>query len=156
MKLETADNSNLVFHLGKREKVALCQLLDRYPLIPESYHLTGQWSAGDNHASQRLIEEALVEQRQENRRQLQSLLNSPERFISAGSGWQLTLSRAEADWLLQVLNDVRVGSWIQLGSPDPKTKKRLRLTADSASLFWSMELCGHFQTVLLAALVNPR
>ena len=41
------------------------------------------------------------------------------------SGLQLTLSGPEIEWLLQVLNDVRVGSWIALGSPDPESGKKI-------------------------------
>lgn len=155
MKLQTAAGENLVFILSNREKLMLCQLLGHYPRIPESYHLAKSPGAGAADASHKLIEEALAEQRQENKRQLQALLDSPDRFKSAGNGWHLTLSRAETDWLLQVLNDVRVGSWIQLGSPDPKSKQRFELNASTAASFWSMELCGHFQAVLLQALMRP-
>ncbi len=152
MKLHAAEGESLIFGLSNREKMMLCQLLSLYPRIPESYHLAK--SSGEVDPSHKLIEEALAEQRQENKRHLQALLDSPDRFKKTGNGWRLTLSRAETDWLLQLLNDVRVGSWIQLGSPDPKSKQRFELNADSAASFWSMELCGHFQAVLLQALMR--
>jgi hypothetical protein len=61
-----------------------------------------------------LIEEALAEQRSENKRQLQAMLADPSRFTERDGGWQFAMSHSDLEWLLQVLNDIRVGSWIML------------------------------------------
>jgi hypothetical protein len=50
---------------------------------------------------------------------------------------------------MQVLNDVRVGSWVILGSPD---KKPAELNATTAPHFLAMEMAGYFQMQLLEAL----
>ena len=76
----------------------------------------------DPEANQQLLDEALAEQRAENRRQLQALLADPRRFAHTETGARLSLSPAEVEWLLQVLNDIRVGSWVRLGSPDDKAR----------------------------------
>jgi hypothetical protein len=56
----------------------------------------------------------------------------------------------ELDWLLQVLNDIRVGSWLRLGSPaDPH---RLELTKNNWDDFVALEFCGFMQSVLLRSL----
>ena len=102
-------------------------------------------------SSQRLLEESLAEQRAENKRQIQAFLTDERRFEPAETGWRFSLSAAELEWLLQVLNDVRVGSWIQLGSPDEKLETKL-LNDKTAPHFWAMEMAGHFQMGMLAAL----
>jgi hypothetical protein len=55
------------------------------------------------------------------------------------------------EWLLQVFNDIRVGSWVLLGSPEDNIEAAL-VDADSARIFWDMEMAGNFQMQLLAAL----
>jgi hypothetical protein len=77
------------------------------------------------------------------------LLADPRRFQRTDTGFRLSLSRAEAEWVLQVLNDIRVGSWIILGSPEGEIEG---LDAKTASDFWAMEMAGYFETELLQAL----
>ena len=68
------------------------------------------------------------------------------------SGCHLTLSGPEIEWLLQVLNDVRVGSWIALGSPDPEQGKKIVFNEKILPRFRMMELAGAFEMVFLDAL----
>jgi hypothetical protein len=55
-------------------------------------------------------------------------------------------------WLLEVLNEVRVGSWLNLGKPDNLDRVLLAQDEANARSLWSMELSGYFQMALLAAL----
>ena len=57
--------------------------------------------------------------------------------------------RAEVEWLFQVLNDVRVGSWVRLGSPEGKPRE---VTIATAPHFVAMEMAGYFEAELLEAL----
>jgi hypothetical protein len=65
------------------------------------------------------------------------------------AGGRLSLSPAEVEWVLQVLNDIRVGSWIILGSPEERLPE---LNETNAPHVWAMEMAGHFQAQLLEAL----
>ena len=102
-------------------------------------------------SNQHLLEEALAEHRNENKKQLDAMLQEPGRFEDSPTGYRLSLSAGQVEWLLQVFNDIRVGSWLQLGSPDEKKGKRLRINLKNARYVWAMELSGHFQYVLLSA-----
>ena len=105
--------------MGQREKRLLPQILKLYPRVPPAHHvLSKSGRLPDREANQRLLDEALAEQRAENKKQLQALLADPRRFEHTETGARLSLSPAEVEWLLQVLNDIRVGSWILLGSPE--------------------------------------
>ena len=80
---------------------------------------------------------------------MQALLADPRRFGHTETGARLSLSPAEVEWLLQVLNDIRVGSWVILGSPEEKPAE---LNATTAPHFLAMEMAGYFQMQLLEAL----
>jgi hypothetical protein len=149
MKLVKATKSRLVFELGHRETRSLPQILKLYPCVPSAHHvLSKSGRVPDRVASQQLLDEALAEQRAEHKKQVQALLADPRRFEHTETGARLSLSPAEVEWLMQVLNDIRVGSWVVLGSPD---KKPAELTAGNAAHFLAMEMAGYFQMQLLEA-----
>ncbi len=149
MNVVRASDDEFVFHLGKREKKLLLDVLKLYPCVPSAHFKisnTGKLSDPEN--TQKLLDEALAEQRAENKKQLEGLMAHPERFKAQGHGWNLTLTPAELEWLLQILNDIRVGSWVMLGSPDPMPGP---IDATTTPHIWAMELCGYFQMHLLEA-----
>jgi hypothetical protein len=150
VKFLSAEGDDLVFELGRREKTLLLDILKLYPLVPPAHHrLSASSDAPSAEANQRLLDEALAEHRGENKNLLQAMLREPDRFQQTPTGFRLRLSPYQLEWLLQVLNDVRVGSWLNLGSPDENQGKRPRLSLHNARYFWAMELSGHFQQALL-------
>ena len=56
------------------------------------------------------------------------------------------------EWLLQVLNDVRVGSWLTIGSPEELTQLTAALNEKTAPYFWALKVADHFLVGLLHAL----
>jgi hypothetical protein len=72
-------------------------------------------------------------------------------FQEAGDELYLNLSGEQLEWLLQVLNDIRVGSWVQLGSPDTDTVRRGGLTPEEARAVAAMDMSAYFQSGLLEA-----
>lgn len=150
MRLLRSTNDLLVFQLGRREKDLFLSLLQLYPCVPSAHQpLSRSAPLAAQEEDQRLLDEALAEQRAENKRLLQALLSDPKRFKETETSCRLSLLRTDAEWLLQILNDIRVGSWLLLGSPDQKFEA---LTETTAPHFWAMEMAGHFQMEFLAAL----
>jgi hypothetical protein len=151
VRLSRKDKDCLVFQLHGREKQLLLHTLKLYPLVPPSHHLLSKNNdAQAAEENQRLLEEALAERRQENRRQVLAMLEEPQRFRETKTGLELTLTPAEIEWLLQVLNDVRVGSWLILGEPEPGDEPEV--TEANARYLLALELCGLFESSLLAGL----
>ena len=153
MKLIRADKGRFVFHVGKREKKSLSEILKLYPVIPAAYPRVSK--SGKDQAqkgSQRLLDEALAAQRLENKKQVLAMLNEPARFQPTESGFHLSLSAPQVEWLLQVLNDTRVGSWINLGSPDTEKGEKIPLNGKTLPHLWVMETAGHFEMALLDAM----
>jgi hypothetical protein len=150
MKLIQATKSRLVFQLGQREELLLLRVLSLYPCVPPAHR---QLSKGgrlpEPEANQRLLDEALAEHRADNKKQLQALLADQRRFTHMETGAQLSLSPAQVDWVLQVLNDVRVGSWVQLGSPE---ELAVGLNEKTSPHVRAMEMAGYFQAQFLEAL----
>ena len=151
MKLIRSDQKGCVFQLSRREKQLLLATLELYPLVPASHHRLSKRGKGPKaDENQRLLEEALAEQRKENRRQVMAMLNEPQRFRETKTGFELTLTSSQVEWLLQVLNDVRVGSWLALGEPEQGEEPKV--TGQNAKYLIALDLCGLFESVLLAAL----
>ncbi len=140
-----------VFQLSRREHQLLVKTLRLYPLVPPAHHrLSGQSNTPALAESQRLLDEALAEQRAGHRRRVQAFLSEPDRFRPSGSGFEFHLSEAEIEWLLQVLNDVRVGAWLALGEPEQGEEPPL--TQDNALYHFALATSGWFESELLAAL----
>ena len=153
MKLIRTKRDKLVFEISLSEKRLLFDVLKLYPLISATHHRLSKTAKSAKHdKNQRLLEESLAAQREENRKNVRAMLDEPGRFQAAASGFQLTLSGPEIEWLLQVLNDVRVGSWIAIGSPDPEQGKKILFNEKLLTHFRTMELTGVFEMVFLDAL----
>jgi len=136
-------------YLAKGEKALLWDLLNLYPCV-QGVSTAGRAQGGSPENTD-LLEEALSEQRAEAKKQLKKFLADEGRFESSEEGWRFLLSNSEMEWLLQILNDVRVGSWIQLGAPEEKLQLA-RLDENTAPHFWAMEMAGHFEMQILLAL----
>ena len=151
MKITRTAN-RFVFHLGKRDKHFFLELLKLYPRMPSAHQpLSKSEPSSQKQSNQQLLDEALAEQRAENKKQLDALLADKDRFKEKESGGRLSLPPGDVEWLLQVLNDIRVGSWVRLGSPEA-TLELATLSNLTAPDFFAMELAGHFQMYLLEAL----
>lgn len=151
MKLLRAGKSRQVFILSLREKQLLLETIKLYPLVPAAHHRLSRDRATPQSAeNQHLLEEALADQRESNRRQVLAILNEPERFREVKSGFELALAPGEREWLLQVLNDVRVGCWLQLGEPEQGAEPVVE--PRNVKYLIAMELAGMFESVLLHAL----
>jgi len=153
VKLIKTEGDNLIFQIGKRDQRILLEVLQFYPVVPAKYQpISKNTRAAAVEENQRLLETALTEHRLENRKRLEAMLTEPQRFQENEDGYRFTLSAAQMEWLLQVLNDVRVGSWLILGCPDEKHGKPFKLTERNSHYLWAMEMGGYFQSKLLEAL----
>ena len=150
---ETPSPHPLTFHLTAHEKVWLIAVLALYPLTDDTQHHITKSNRAEVQASQELLREAMAEQRNAYRKKLDQFLAPENLFQPQPDGqFQFTVTREQADWLLQVLNDIRVGSWIKLGRPEAEQLRALSLIETNTRHIIAMEICGFFQTALLEAL----
>lgn len=152
MRLIKTDKDKYTFEIAAKEKRLLCKLLELYPMIPAGYQKLSRATARPE--DQQLLEEALNAQRSQNRLQALALVNAKSRFRPNKNGYHLSLSHAQMESLLQVLNDIRIGSWLLLGSPEGPAEIFASLNDKTAPHFWAMELSGEFQMCLIHALAG--
>ena len=153
MKPRRDTTGKFIFEMTQPEKILLNEVLTVYPLTSSTHHRLSKTARSVKHEeNQQLLEESLSAQREKNRKNVRALLDQSGHFSATSSGWDLALSRTEIEWLLQVLNDVRVGSWIALGSPDPERGRQVVIGEKTVPHFRMMELAGAFEMVFLDAL----
>ncbi len=151
MKLIEAKDGLYVFRFTKRDRLLLTHVLKQFPIgggpvAPMSKSGDPeQWAE-----SERLLAESVAEHVTENVRMRDLFLGEQGRFVEDGkSHFRLRLTSAQLDWMLRVLNEVRVGLWRKLGQPAELAPLALAGQLDEVV---TMELCALFQTRLLTAL----
>lgn len=157
MRFVKSQGARLHFVVTPRERELIAHVLGRYPVLDADYHrVTRKPDVRGMEEAQALLIEAMAEQQRENRRLVEAFLK--ERLAggksdaSAPGEIRLALSRAQVDWLLEILNDVRVGCWVRLGRPDGDAARTLKLTPQSVADFGAMEFAGYLQQRILEAL----
>jgi hypothetical protein len=152
VKLIKTETNKFSFHISQREKHLLFDILKFYPLVKSDYQpLSKSAEPMQMKVDQQLLEEALSAQKLENKKELEKFLREQDRFGEHEGGYRFDLDIQQMEWLLQILNDIRVGSWLRLGSPEPAKMEGLEVNERNAPHLWAMEISGYFQMVLLDA-----
>lgn len=153
MKFLKAAKDNLFFHIHPEGRAALRMLIRNYPAIEASHFELSKFADLDDvEEDQEFLEQALSDEQQSNQARARALIADKGRFHKTDEGFLLRLSRDDIELLLQVLNDVRIGFWVRLGSPDDGMEMELRRDPKSAPLLATMQVCGFFQGALLDGL----
>ena len=158
MKLLRRTEQQLVFTLSRLEQEILRDLLGRYPVLRADFQpLSREANPQDpkHQANQQMLVEALAAQKAEHCRMRDQFLAKPDRLRQANRHWELRLETAEVEWLLQVLNDVRVGCWERAGCPEEHHFDQMEVTEQNARDLFLMEMSGFFQHEFLEALGAP-
>ena len=150
MKFIKSERGRFHFQIGVKERDLLFEILRVYPAIPPAHHRLSK--SEEKPEDQELLDAALAEQRMQHKQQVTAMLKAKSRFRKNKSGWRFSIAAGQMEWLLQVLNDVRVGSWLALGSPGGPVEILAALNDRTSPHFWAMEISGHFQATLLAAM----
>jgi hypothetical protein len=142
----------LSFQISAREEGLLLATLRLYPEVETGHHRISKEAQLAATAEQMLLEESMSQLREAHRRKLDELFRAPGRFFKEGPGQRrLVLTGEQLEWLLQVLNDIRVGSWVRLGCPEMEDAARIKPTRANARALEAMNISGQFQAVLLEA-----
>jgi hypothetical protein len=151
-KKSARQGDSFVFSMTLGEKELLLTTLKMYPMLDSKYHRLSRDPKATTKAEQEWLVEAMEQQQQEHKKRLEQLLADNQRFFRDDSGTlALTLTSEQMEWMLRVLNEIRVGSWARLGCPDPDAVRPAKMGAGQAHFAASMELSGYFQSILLEA-----
>jgi hypothetical protein len=155
VRLITRHGERFVFLLGPDQAKRLRSTLGQYPLLPDQYQrISREPGSIPTEASQPLLDQSLAEHRATNANAIRMILKDPLRFRETPSGTELWITPTEADQLLQALNDIRVGSWVKLGSPPQPKFRRMAINAATAPHFLNLLACDEFMGPLLEALLS--
>jgi hypothetical protein len=158
MKFVEQHGPVLVFEMRDWERRLLVMVLGLYPQVPpDNFEITKGGLPEDKAGEEALHREMFVEHQGDNRNLVLEFLR--EAFGEDQAATPLKLRRLEiererVDWLLQVINDVRVGSWVKLGRPDEAALRKLARKPEAAASLQIMEFCGYVQMVLLDAVMK--
>ena len=143
---------SFVFQLSKNEVDWLVAILHFFPQRESPSYKITKGGTKDLTTAQTLLDDALSQQRAEQERKLNKFLGSPDRFRPEGQDqFRLVLTAEQMEWMLQILNEVRVGCWMKLGSPELEKRPDRDLSPEEGRLMAALELSGFFQMVLLGA-----
>ena len=151
MKILQRTGATLVVAWTGTEKRLLEALSETYPLYhPEAQPLSRE-SVDLPEGAEAWLHAARADEVNQHRAWLKGFLRS-ENFVPSESGWQQEMSHGDAETLLQILNNIRVGAWSRLGCPEvlPGLAQLLSTGMDANS--WLMLLAGELQMGLLLAL----
>jgi hypothetical protein len=113
------------YWISEIEKSILENLLHHYPVLDPGYQQISRFMESElSEEPQELLEECMTESQEESRKWIKMLLDPPSRLLfptEGSSQWDLILSGEDYETLLQVLNDLRVGFWLELGSPEERS-----------------------------------
>jgi hypothetical protein len=147
--------TQFAFELSAQEKSLLCALLQLFPLTPVTHPRLDQNTklpAAEAETNRRLLAEALSSRKAESKKWVLATLAGTDHFKPGNSGFYFTLQRPEMETLLQVLNDVRIGSWLTLGSPDTEKVQELLMDPRSALHVHRLEIAGWFEMFFLRSI----
>lgn len=154
MKLLEATEHDLIFAMSPNQRATFERVLREYPAnTGQKTALSRTCEEDELTDAQEFLEEAMAERRTENQRNVRNFLREPGRFEELEDEIQLRLRRTRVNWLLEVLNEIRVGHWHEIGSPEIEETV---LTPENVEVYISMQLCAEFQMVLLSALDGER
>lgn len=155
MKLLERLGERLVFRLSTREKQLLERLLSFYPLQSDTLAKLSKAVDSRFDDGNQLLVEARKEQRSELSGWLSRRLCEGAAFVATGTTWRLVLDGTDPERLLQVLNEIRVGSWLKLGRPENLDAVESDDGAVAlAPLHGLMMLSGQFEMVLVHAMMG--
>jgi hypothetical protein len=149
MKLARQKDGLWQYHLAQNEADVLVGLLKKFPFtkIDEV-----KISKTDKHPKARerekLLNESLAEHRKELKKLAQALIR-PDKFKRQEKGFLMTLSLEERETMLQILNDIRVGSWHVLGEPEELHSHAPQTDAKDLTYRSLIDLAGYFECALL-------
>lgn len=146
------DGENFVFELGAPQRRLLRCVVALFPLVPRTHQPISRTSPREAlRDSQAVLDEAMAALRQGHRRKLDVWLGPEGALADTDETRELTLTPADVEWLLQILNDVRVGSWLKLGCPETDEQIAFAVNQETLAHLAALQACLRFQVALLEA-----
>ena len=151
MRLVKQTKDGWQYRLNQPEANCLRSLLSQFPITASASAKISRTDADPKTVErEKLLNESLAEHRKELKKQATNLL-APGKFKRDEKGYVLALNREQREILLQILNDIRIGSWHVLGEPEELEPETTPRTEKELVFYNLMNLAGYFEAALLHA-----
>lgn len=147
MKLLKHNGPRWRYELNQTEGMLLRMLIREFPATAAAAKITRAGGDPKSVERERLLNESLAHHRQELKRSAGRLVAGnlkPNKDV-----WWLSLSAAEREVLLQLLNDIRVESWHALGDPENLDALPPQASEGDHRHHHIMHLAGYFEYKLV-------
>ena len=152
MRLLSRNETELVFELTTVEYELVGFTLRAFPVPHEPPSGSRSPTSGEKSGPDpALLEEILREGKRDLLTRLEQFLETQPPPTPEGIR-RLRLARSDVDWFLQVVNDVRVGSWYALGCPEEAEEDGLSINGDNVHHKIRLSVAGQVICRLLDAL----
>jgi hypothetical protein len=154
VRLRVAQGNRFTFSVEPAERSWFQHILQLYPV-----QQTPLAPISEDAGANELLEKSLEDARQKLRDEAAMFLKSGSLEIDAAftESWNLILTGEQVEELLQILNNVRVGIWIQLGKPEAMSEAAFLATQSEENIrkHMIMHVCAAWQGVLMEAVDSP-
>jgi hypothetical protein len=149
MKLVRQTKDGWQYQLNPAETNCLRSLLNQFPITTSA---TGKISRTDSDPQtvdrEKLLNESLADHRDKLKKRARSLIGA-DKFKARDKNWLLCINSEEREFLFQILNDIRVGSWRALGEPENLEPQTPNPTKTEKIFHNIMNLAGYFEHKLV-------
>lgn len=153
MKYLGLQQGRFTFRLPEAERDLFVHILQQYPAAPPSaFPVLRRENSPQDHDEECWMQELLAEEKQRQGRAVRAWIDKEPALRSTGKASNLQLLPESAAWLVEILNEVRVGKWHQLDCPSSQQMTKLSTDAEFAPDIWIMEAASMFQMSFLSAL----
>jgi hypothetical protein len=150
MRVKEISETATTIDLSESEAIFIKEILSAYPLVSnETRELTRSADTSDLEEDTELLRTSLAELTRGHHKKLQAWVNDPGTFRAVENRYLFKITNENRDWFLQILNDLRIGSWQQLDCPSQEELQELTANLEIIRPLWTMELAGLLQSFLL-------
>jgi hypothetical protein len=149
MKLVKQTPDGWLYQLNQPEANCLRNLLSQFPITANAPAKISRTDSDPQTVErEKLLDESLADHRKELKQIARGLIGA-DKFKAWDKGWRLCINSEEREILLQILNDIRVGSWRALGEPENLETQAPNPTKTEQVSYNILNLAGYFEHQLL-------
>ena len=155
MKVIRQEGGQFELQMEEAEWESFSNLLSQYPLTPADHHSLNSKTNPDPDLkeSDQWLRDSVSNHQTDREIQINKWIQSIKPVdTDAEITYPVPFDPERADWLIEILNDLRVGSWMSLDCPTTEDLTSKSWESKDWPRIWTMEASGMYQSILLQAL----
>ncbi len=150
MKVTEVTDASITLEFTPEEAEFFKLVLLSYPLtLDQPKQISRFAESAEIEDANELLAISLREQTFSHKRKLEAWLKSKTVWKSRQNRFLLVVSNDDREWLLQILNDIRIGSWMKMGCPDPIEPEEPDSSTPKSTYYFYMNIAAYIQALIL-------